>query len=249
MNEPMTVEPIAGMREPRIRLMYRALCTLARTGHSVGLELWRDMELEWAYYPEERAVKRAMMFDLPGQGYAIKETPKLHLNMRLTLLRLSEAGREYCQMAGWEIKNSDWQVMIDGHNGEEDQRHTMGVLALAWQARKRGHDVRLLPGRRRGYTMGTHWVEPDLEIAFLERGRVISFVPFEFETKPRGKEDKWQKWNRVLGGWGICTFGESQRETTWRELKRCGVTHEPWMISLEALMRNTASKIFEWRPR
>ncbi len=214
-----------------------ALTYIGRTGFAV----WREIEMILLRMGVGPGLARRASTDLEELGWIIKASPKLHLNMRLSLVRLSVEGiRRYEWKADLLHTESEWQRMIDGHNGDLNERHTLGVLALAWQARLRGHKVRLLPGHRGG---GRWWVNPDLNISF-ERAHPLSKVDFEFETRPRNKLYKWRKWDRTLGGWGVCTFTEKQRESMGRELERAGIRHRPYMYSLEWLLKNPEAQLF-----
>jgi len=230
------------MRDKRLNLAQEALETLATTGHAVALELCDDLETRLGLEAGNRAVKRAFMVDLPSLGWAYKATPKVYGNLKLTLLRIDWGGVK--QLRGRRAVVNEWERMNTEHEGERYERHTLGVLALAWQARRRGHQVKLLPGRMRGYTQVHTWVEPDLKISYP--GVYGSWVPVEFETRPRGKMRKWAKWKQNHS-FGVCTFSEKQRESLGRELERAGVRQRAWMMSLEALMKDAAVNIFENR--
>jgi hypothetical protein len=223
----------------------QALRVVAEDGLAVGLEVQERVNQAQGY-AAVRAVKQAVLVDLPGSGLVIKETPHLYLNMRLALVRLSGEGVDFCLRSGWRVVDNDWTVLLEGHRGDAAPRHTLGVLALAWQARRRGLRVRLLPGRRRGYTMVSQWVEPDLEVSFLDGGRDIGFVPWEFEVRPRGKAEKWGRWARMVGGWGVCTFTAARRVSLARELEQAGC--RPWMADLETLMRAGGARLYAPAP-
>lgn len=213
------------MREKRFNLAWEALVTLATTGHAVALELCADLEQRLGLEPGNRAVERAFFVDLPGLGWAYKETPTVYGNLKLALLRIDQDG--VSQLRGqYRIVVNEWERMNAEHNGETYARHTLGVLALAWQARRRGHQVRLLPGYAGG---GRQWSEPDILI-----DRVVRM---EVETRPRNKLDKWLKISKVAKPWGICLFTEKQKFSMWRELAKINLEKRAWLMSLEALMK------------
>ena len=220
-----------------------ALAVMGRTGMAVG----REIEGELIRLNVGPGLAKRAVNDLEAFGLVIKAAPKLYRSMKLTLVRLSEYGREfYSQWQRVEAAKSEWGRLIEEHDGERNERHTLGVLALAWQARRRGHQVKLLPGRMRGYTQVHTWVEPDLKISFP--GLHDAWTPVEFETRPRGKMDKWERWSRN-NGFGVCTFTERQKESMTRELERAGVRKRAWMMSLEGLMKDPEAKIFNYGQR
>lgn len=234
------------MRKKRWDLATAALTALARTGHAVGLELCADVEHDLGLAPGNRAVKRAVMEDLPSLGWAYKETPRVMRGVKLSLLRLDWDGAKALYRLGVKAVNGEWETMIEKHNGERYARHTLGVLILAWQARKRGHRARLLPGRKQAYSQVYTWVEPDLEINFDANG-AHTWIPFEVETRVRHKMEKWRKWEKQTGGWGVCVFSAKQRESMRRELEQAGC--HAWMLDIETLMREPEAELFDWRPR
>jgi len=60
----------------------------------------------------------------------------LALCLKLTLLRIDWGGVK--QLRGRRAVVNEWERMNTEHEGERYERHTLGVLALAWQARQPG---------------------------------------------------------------------------------------------------------------
>jgi hypothetical protein len=76
----------------------------------------------------------------------------------------------------------------------------VGLLAFAWQARRRGYNPTLLPGR-------VNSVYPDLCLWYGEPQPLYA----EFETRARAKHWKWRRLGRALGQVHVCTFNQVQR--------------------------------------
>jgi hypothetical protein len=87
------------------------------------------------------------------------------------------------------------------------------VLASAYQARRRGWQVALLP-----YT-GTP-VEPDL---LLTKGE-LDPIYVEFETRARGRDAKWYKNRRWNGYVALVTYTASARRSLVQECKEIPVS-------------------------
>jgi hypothetical protein len=186
-------------RERRQRLL-QALALMALTGFAVVPELCALMETSLRLTPGNHSVRNAFTRDLPATGLVVLETPQFIGPSRLGLVRLTELGRRTCPELGMEVAVSEWEQLILKHNGLQFPRHTLGVLAFAYQARRRGWNVMLLPST-------VTPVEPDLQVSL--NGNDCAYV--EFETRARAHNQKWEKSNRWNKYVAVATFTAAMR--------------------------------------
>ena len=203
---------LANYRQDRRQRLLQALATVALTSYSVTAELCELMEKNLGLMPGNHSVRNAFTKDLPGAGLAITEAQHFIGPSKLGLTRLTDIGRKVCAEMGLKPVDAEWDQMIRGHNGLQFPRHTLGVLALACQARRYGWTVVLLP-----YT-GTP-VEPDLLVT--EKDNEPIYV--EFETRARSRDEKWYKnrrWNTYVA---VATFTPAMRKALVLECKEVPV--------------------------
>lgn len=105
------------------------------------------------------------------------------------LMRLTVAGFRYCINRGMIVNECEWVTMIRKHQGDIQPRHTAMVLMFAYQARKRGYQVKVMP---RTYVQG--WI-PD---AAVVKGYERYYI--EVETRARLERVEAGKWEKALSG-------------------------------------------------
>ncbi len=226
MNDTMIGSDVIRLAETASRLMtgpvrltmlqVLALRTMYQTGYAVAQELRSLVEAACYYAPGHQRVKRAFLTELPEMGLVIKGTPQFIGPSRLALVRLTKAGREVGERLGLgEAAENEWERVNELHRGEEWERHTVGLLAFAWQARRRGYQVKLLPeGGSRGWG-----VTPDALI-WKEGERNIYA---EFEVRARGRVARWCKWDETQSLAAVCTYTVSARKGIMREFEQARV--------------------------
>jgi hypothetical protein len=199
-------------RRDRRQRILQALATVALSGCSVTAELCELMENDLGLMPGNHSVRNAVTKDLAATGLAITETHGFIGPSKVGLTRLTPIGQKICAEMGLKTVDSEWDQMIRGHNGLQFPRHTLGVLAFAYQARRRGWKVVLLP-----YT-GTP-VEPDLLVSQKDDEPIY----VEFETRARSRGEKWYKnrlWNTYVA---VATFTAAIRRALVQECKEVPV--------------------------
>jgi len=127
-------------------------------------------------------------------GLIVRKTLQMeiagNLPTRLSVARLSEAGKQFCRAVGWSVVESEWERLIRLHEGEKQEGHTLAVLLFATYARLRGYTVEVLPevaGNAR----------PDLAIA---RGEERLYVEVETGTRLHDANAKWRMNAELNGG-------------------------------------------------
>lgn len=197
---------LVNYRQDRRRRLLQALAVVALTGLPVIPELCTLITDSLGLSPKNHSIRTAFSVDLPASGLAISETPQFIGPSRLGLIRLTDVGRKACADLGLEVTLSEWERLIRDHNGLQFPRHTLGVLAFAYQARRRGWEVQLLP--RTGMP-----VEPDLQVSM--NGKDSLYV--EFETRARSHKKKWAKISRWTRSVGVATFSSAMRNVLVEE--------------------------------
>ena len=214
----------------RTRLMLQALRAIWETGFAVAQEIREFLEDERSYAPGHRGVKRAVMVDLAEAGLAEKRVLPFIGPGSLALIRLTEDGRMQAQAFG-RGGESAWERLIRMHRGEEWERHTVGLLAMAWQLRRRGMDVALVPDA------SLRGVEPDAEVSW--DGGLHLYM--EFEVRARGRVARWKRWGELVReGPLVCTFTEGAARAIAREIEQARVRGR--VISLERMTQDEADK-------
>jgi hypothetical protein len=180
-------------RDRRQRLLY-GLYLLGCSSLAVGQELRRVLESLLFSTPDNGAIRRLFLNDLPELGLAERRLFPYINASKLAVLRLSQNGAELCRALGWAVIENEWQRLIREHRGEALERHTLGLLAFCYHARLRDWRVELLPA-------AAAYIEPD---ALVEKNGERAYV--EFEVRPHGKLDKWRKSYQLQGFAAIATF-------------------------------------------
>ncbi len=104
----------------------------------------------------------------------------------LHVLRLSDAGRAWCELRGVRVERSEWDTLRERHAGETYVRHAAACLALAYHARRRGWRVVMMPWVR------WRW-QPDALV--LRQGERV-YV--EVEMRARRERVEAGKWANAL---------------------------------------------------
>ncbi len=110
----------------------------------------------------------------------------------LSVMHLSEYGKELCRILGWTPIESDWEHINRLHEGERSRDHTFGLLAFSMHARLRGWQVQLIP------EVVGEW-QPDLHIQRQESGLYV-----EVEMSEKENRAKWQHLNALQGKVALC---------------------------------------------
>ncbi len=117
----------------------------------------------------------------------------------LSVMRLSETGKELCRILGWEPVESDWERINRLHDGERSRDHTFGLLAFSMHARLRGWQVQLIP------EVAGEW-QPDMHIQRAETGLYV-----EVEMSEKENRAKWQHLAELQGKVALCAATRKQQ--------------------------------------
>jgi hypothetical protein len=182
--------------------MQAGLYLIATTGYSVVQELMAEMAERYGIQPKADSLHRIFRLHLFKAGLIHYRVLPHIIKNGLAVVRLTKLGKAMCSNWGWTVLSSDWEKLIDHHNGNEQLRHTAMVLDFAWQARRRGYKVDVMP------IVESNFLIPDV---FVERGSTDkAYVEIE---RGRYKSGKW--WNLFLmqGFAAACMTSRASRRT------------------------------------
>ncbi len=125
----------------------------------------------------------------------------------LSVMHLSEYGKELCRILGWTPIESDWERINRLHEGERSRDHTFGLLAFSMHARLRGWQVQLIP------EVAGEW-QPDLHIQRQESGLYV-----EVEMSEKENRAKWQHLAGLQGKVALCAATRKQQAALTSDCK------------------------------
>lgn len=85
--------------------------------------------------------------ELANAGLLVSESLRMESPFvtGLAVYRLSEDGKALCRAWGWQVVENEWERLIRLHQGENQEAHTVMILAFTLHARLRGWNVSILP--------------------------------------------------------------------------------------------------------
>ncbi len=179
--------------ELRWRRGSMALYLIASLGLSAVVEVDRHIA------PVEKLSQRTNSIRKPVDqfveaGILVSDALKVTsgINSVLRVVRLTQKGREFCQMLGWEPVQSDWERLIELHQGERMEAHTVAVLLFAMHARARGWSTEVMPpvaGRS----------IPDIRVWRDDASHYV-----EVELGKRDRPAKWKHLDDLQGYVALC---------------------------------------------
>lgn len=105
----------------------------------------------------------------------------------IRIVNLTEYGKAAARaIADIEPSPSEWDILLEKHGGEDQAKHNAGVVAFAYEARRRGYSVTLCPDV-------DHAAEPDV---LLRKGEETLCV--EVESGSGTEERLMRKWRNMV---------------------------------------------------
>lgn len=170
-----------------------ALYFLAIQSNSARIEHERQLAEYFEKSVESKLIRNTYRKDLLREGLIHSKTIMyLRGVYSITIIRLSEKGRELCQSFGWEICENEWERLITRHSGDDQLRHTAAMIVFSLSARQRGWQVTTLP------ETNTPYFYPDL---LLEKDDRKMYVEVELGSR---KKEKWNLYKKMQGYAAIC---------------------------------------------
>ena len=181
-----------------------------KRGHG-GYRSNQPLSSDWDDLEKQRAE------EIKTAGLIIRRTyplwPTRHTKLRISLLRLTEAGKAVCRKLGWEPLSNEWDQMIAGHGGDLQVTHTAAAIMLTMNARQRGFRTTLLP----------QVISPTQPDILLERDGQKYYLEVELsDGSPRNRSPlikKWRNMERLQGFVAVCAKGVRHRGELVRELR------------------------------
>jgi len=181
------IEPPAHLKSVYRRDYWERVCVtlalIAQTGYSTALDLLAVLSVRFSTEPQSNSLSRLVYDALPKGGLAVKLNLPLSRLLSLTVLTLTDYGKELACALGFPPVESDYERILRLHDGINQPKHTAHVLFTAYQARLRGLQVRVMPFEPDDRQP---WFRPDLIIR--DQYKVYAV---EVETHSRNKPEKW----------------------------------------------------------
>lgn len=121
------------------------------------------------------------------------------------ILILTADGKAYVAELGVPAVTSEWERLVEQHHGTRYLTHNLAVLLFAYQARKRGWGVEVLPEPPKPY------LKPDVLVTKDGQRVFVEVEVLRHPRKQRGGADntwlrKWINQHRVQGYVAVCTL-------------------------------------------
>jgi hypothetical protein len=185
-----------------------ALYLMAGKGLSLRLEILQVVGEMANVNPNSGSMVRMINDGLIAKGLVAigKFVMNLSQPAKMVVLRLTDDGRELCNILGWEPVESEWERLIRLHDGDRQKEHTAGVLAFTYHSRRRGWRTEVLPDVDGNAV-------PDV---LVKKGDERIFVEVEFgEDKP----NKWRNLAALQGFVALCAATAEKRSKLVAECK------------------------------
>jgi len=143
---------------------------------------------------------------LDARGLIRIEVVQLGL-MGVMIVGLTDLGRKIVKACGWEMVETEYERLKRLHGGDGQVKHATAVCAFAYQARRRGYRVQVVPE-----VEGP--AEPD---ALIVRDEERIYVEVELG---RDKPEKWHNMVNLQGFVALCAANEEARKALATEVKR-----------------------------
>jgi hypothetical protein len=167
---------------------------------------------------------------LPRYGLVITDVIPTVGQGKFGLIRLSDRGKQLAQVLGVKLFDysgprvpgyrlgytSDWEDLIEHHQGESQRLHTGLLLHFDLIVRRLGGKTWLLP------PVDDEYFKPDIRIAFADSNA----GPIYVEVEGRHHRSKWHKWRtqaRYQDFVAVCAKTPARRHRLVRECRSAGV--------------------------
>lgn len=195
---------------------------LIASGISLRIEAQRL--LAWREGCREDSSSIRKVFErLEKAGLFEGECVRVHL-ANTKFLWLTSLGQKVSEICRFDLRETDYQRLLRLHGGENLKKHAAEAATFAYQARRRGFLVEVMPD-----VDGP--AEPDVAISKEERRPVY----VEVETGG-GREARWRHQVDLQGFVAVCSVAESQQRRMVARLKDLGLPGRA--TNLEALMQD-----------
>ncbi len=210
---PARFKQMVSNEDVRWRRQSMALAIMANHGISTRIEL--DQLVGTLEEMKARSGSLRSALDMLTEKELVRsDVFSVHIGVlqsALTVIKLSDGGKELCSILGWNPVESDWERIDRLHQGEQSRDHTFGLLAFAMHARLRGWKADVLPEIQPD---GDPW-QPDV---LLQHGSERCYVEVEMSDKENAA--KWKQQARLQPYTAFCTATNQQRAALVSDCKR-----------------------------
>ena len=105
-----------------------ALYLLATTGISVRFELQNNLARKYGIALRSGSMRRIFEEDLLDAELIQHETLPTFGRHRLSVVQLTDEGRDLCQKFGWAVAECEWEHLQMLHCADSQPKHTGAVL-------------------------------------------------------------------------------------------------------------------------
>lgn len=209
---PPLPKNVVNIRSDHWKRVSRALYCISVLGLSLQKEI-----AELAGFPFPSGTASDVFQTLVREQLVERSVIRFNSRWKVGLVRLSAIGKLTCTgWLGWTVVESEWERVLRLHQGNDQPRHTAALLSFAYQARKRGYQVIVLP------EVENTLLVPDLKVM---RGEEQLYVEVEMMDRGFGRKDRtWvRKWQNQFANQGyvaFCTITSSRRLKMTSELKK-----------------------------
>lgn len=193
--------------------MQAGMYLMATTGWSVVQELMAGLARKYGIKPNANSLHCIFRVYLREAGLIYYQVLPHLIKNGLAVVRLTDLGKAMCSVWGWPVVPSDWDKLIEHHNGQEQLKHTAMVLDFAWQARRRGYRVAVMPIVQKMFTVPDVYVDRDAtDRAYVEVER------------GRNNPQKWRNLFALQGFVAVCVPTKRRRKTmVEKEIQPLGI--------------------------
>ena len=137
---------------------WRRLLDVSKVMAQEGLSTRLDIQLRM---DSRESTMRNWLNELEHAALVTQQVHTLIRSSKLALCSLTDKGKRLCRYYGWDPVVSDWEKLIESHQGHEFWRHTVYTLAFCYQARLRGHRPVVMPLGYDRHKPDVHITDPD----------------------------------------------------------------------------------------
>jgi hypothetical protein len=195
---------------------------LAGSGLSVRYEIAELIGRRDGVKGTSGSIKRVFS-DLVSAGVLEREVVKVG-RLQAVFVWLTDLGREICAACRFPRRESEYRRLLRLHGAGRQKQHAAAVAIFAYQARRRGYQVKVLP-KVEGPA------EPDVAISKDGGGPI--YVEVELG---RRKASKWKLVGDLQGFAAVCALNEEGHQALVSEVKSQGLAGRTTF--LEMLMRS-----------
>ena len=220
-----------------------AILWLVTQGHTLRAEIQRIAATHFETNHRSGALM-AVIPNLVENEFLYSEklsVPGVHYHdglLKMTAVRLTDAGREFVSGIGWPVKETELERMRRLHEkGKKENKHTAAVLAFVYHARLRGWKAGVMPMTG----TGNYRYAPDAVVAKGDREYHV-----EVELSWKVADPKWRNMARHRRVVALCARHESHQRALVGDVESVIGANAPIIATnLRALFKDVQEESLE----